>query len=220
VSRSLCELSRKAIFQKIIIALSILVIPALGYPQVQADVQALLLEMKDLDQQRGEIRNVEERYGYNSPEYISAWEKQNAIDSENLKKLSSIVEQWGWPKISEVGAEAANAAFLIVQHSDLEGQKKYLPEIKQAAMEGEASKRSFALLQDRILMNEGKPTIYGTQLRRNEETGEWFLWPVEDEANVDQVRAELGMEPLGEELKRYPFEITPVPAGFVMSSDP
>jgi len=113
-----------------------------------------------------------------------------------------------------VGTEAAVGAFLVVQHADLPVQQHYLPIIEKAVQEGEASGSSLALLQDRVLMREGRKTLYGTQLRRNEETGEWFLWPIENEEEVDARRAAMGMVPLAAELARYPFEIVPVPDNF------
>ncbi len=109
---------------------------------------------------------------------------------------------------------------MIVQHAGLAVQQHYLPLIEQAALEGEAAASSLALLQDRVLMRQGKKTLYGTQLRRVEETGEWFLWPIEDERNVDDRRARIGMGPLAEELAEYPFEIVPVPDNFELRPVP
>lgn len=102
---------------------------------------------------------------------------------------------------SLVGDKAANAAFLIVQHANYATQVKYFLLIKAAVEAEELEGQALALLQDRILVAEGKNQIYGTQLRRNEVTGQLELLPIEDEANVVQRRAELGMPPLAEHLK-------------------
>jgi hypothetical protein len=38
----------------------------------------------------------------------------------NARRLAEIVDEVGWPTESQVGAEAAKAAFLIVQHADFD----------------------------------------------------------------------------------------------------
>jgi hypothetical protein len=58
-------------------------------------------------------------------------------------------------------------------------------------------------------MREGKKQIYGSQLKRNEKTGKFELWPVEDEENLDKRRAAVGLEPIAEYLKH--FRLTYVP---------
>src|SRR2546421_1856102 len=55
------------------------------------------------------------------------WEKQNKLDKRNIKKLAAILKKHGWPMRSAVGKEGSLAAFLVVQHGDLEYQKKYFP---------------------------------------------------------------------------------------------
>ena len=132
-----------------------------------------------------------------------------------MTNLELIIEEHGWPMISMVGDEAAGAAVLIVQHSDIGHQKQYLPLVRDAALTGEAAGESYALLQDRVLMSEGKRQLYGSQVRRNEATGGWYVWPIEDEEALDERRAALGMLPLAAYLELAPigFELEPVPEG-------
>jgi hypothetical protein len=61
-----------------------------------------------------------------------------------------------------------------------------------------------------VLVGEGKPQIYGTQAKRFEEWKgqEPVLEPIEDEANVDKRRAQVGLFPLSEYremLKKFYF---------------
>jgi hypothetical protein len=51
-------------------------------------------------------------------------------------------------------------------------------------------------------MREGKKQIYGSQLTRNNMTGKYELWPVEDEENLDKRRASVGLEPIAKYLER------------------
>jgi len=137
------------------------------------------------------------------------WEKQEKVDRRNIKRLVQIINKYGWPGRSMVGKEGSLTAFLVIQHADLEYQKKYFPLLKEAVKRGEADPQDAALLEDRILMREGKKQIYGSQLHYNEVTKELELWPIEDEDEVDARRARVGLEPLAKYAKRFGLEYKP-----------
>ena len=46
------------------------------------------------------------------------WEKQVEVDKRNIKRLTGIIGQYGWPGNSLVGKDGSLTAFLIVQHSE------------------------------------------------------------------------------------------------------
>ncbi len=166
-------------------------------------LQAELEEMGETDQaQRRLMTDVGNKHGQNSPEMRALWKIQSEVDAKNIKRLEEIIAEHGWPKRSGVGPKAASAAFLILQHSDISYQKKYLPLAREAALAKEMSGGSLALLEDRILMREGKKQIYGSQLRGNG-NGEYEVHPIEDEANVDQRRAAVGLPPLADYLAGF-----------------
>src|SRR5688572_2884971 len=53
------------------------------------------------------------------------------IDNENVAYLKILIREHGWPDADRFGAEAASAAFLIVQHSnDTELMSSALPFIE------------------------------------------------------------------------------------------
>ena len=79
-------------------------------------------------------------------------------------------------------------------------QQKYLPIMRKAIKEGNAKPWQYAFLQDRILMSQGKPQIYGTQKVVSEDPHKSYLIPLQDPDNVDSLRAEVGMDPLKEDL--------------------
>jgi hypothetical protein len=85
---------------------------------------------------------------------------------------------------------------LIIQHSNLELQEKYLPTIKTLCDQKEADWESYSLMYDRIQIGHDKPQLYGSQLHYNEKTKKNEFFPIEDEKNVDKRRAEIGMMPL------------------------
>lgn len=64
-----------------------------------------------------------------------------------------------------MGEDGAEAAWLIVQHAVLEPefQEECISLLKQAVEIGEAKGWFLAYLQDRVLICQGKPQVYGTQ---------------------------------------------------------
>lgn len=121
-------------------------------------------------------------------------------DSAHSRRLRDLVQDHGWPRSSEVGPEAAEAAFLIVQHTPFEDwQRGMLRHVEQAVRAGGLDGQDYALLYDRVQMKLGGAQKYGTQLRPEE--GRLHLEPIEDPAAVDSLRAELGMPPLDEYLE-------------------
>ncbi|MGD1891764.1 MAG: DUF6624 domain-containing protein [Cyclobacteriaceae bacterium] len=128
--------------------------------------------------------------------------RMNSIDSVNQILVNQIISDYGWLPQSKIGSKAAGAVFLVVQHSDLETMREYLPLLKEAAEAGEAKTTSAALMEDRILMYEGKKQIYGTQASSRQGEGgsnEYFIWPIENPAEENQRRAEAGFDTTVEE---------------------
>lgn len=125
-----------------------------------------------------------------------AWEK--TLDERNTKRLKEIVARIGWPTRSKVGDEAASAAWLLAQHADHdpEFQKECL-DLMQQEPEGEVRKQDRAFLEDRVRVNMGRPTVYGTQFDYNSE-GQFAPLPIEDKESLDTRRAAMDLEPFGE----------------------
>jgi hypothetical protein len=170
---------------------------------------------EDNQKHRQEMMNMMDRLATTDSEKVAKkWkqvvERQNELDSKNRQRLDEIVKEHGWPKMSSFGPEASGVAFLIVQHADLEYQKKYLPLIRESVTKNEARPSDLAMLQDRILTREGKKQMYGTQVRVNQTTQVMELYPIEDEENVDARRATVGLGPLAQYLKKA-FDIDYVP---------
>jgi len=169
-----------------------------------------LEQMMETDQQQRSLSDsVAKKYGRDSKEFNELWEKQTAIDKKNISRLEEIIKQYGWPGKSLVGKDAALAAFLILQHADYDYQKKYFPLVKEAEKKGEIESSNVALLEDRILMREGKKQIYGTQLIWNEKSGKYELYAVEDEEHLDILRLSVGLPPIAEYLKSFGVEYVP-----------
>lgn len=163
---------------------------------------ALRRELLQRLEQDQAIRNELIKKGIDHPD-PSDLARMKAIDSSNTERMRAIIRQYGWPGLSLVGRDGTEAAFLLVQHAELSFQKEVLPLVEKSYKKGELSGQSYALLVDRVLVGEGKPQIYGTQAKH---FSQWkghepVLEPIEDEANVDKRRAEVGLFPLAQYLE-------------------
>ncbi len=136
------------------------------------------------------------------------WQIKDSLNSENLQKLDSVLINFGWPKISEVGNKANLTAFLIVQHSKLYSQKKYFPLLKEAVKKDEASKKHLALLIDIIRIQENKKQIYGTQVNYDPTVNKYFF-NYEETRNpkrINKRRDSMELPPIEEYLKTWDIE--------------
>jgi len=127
---------------------------------------------------------------------------QQEIIKKNYSKMQELVEDYGWPKYSNVGNLAADAPLLVINHhEDSSVRKKYLSLIKQSCFNKEGSCMEYAKIQDRILVDDNKKQVYGMQFRYNSKR---ILepFPIKDPAYVDQRRKKIGLVPLKQYLKR------------------
>lgn len=158
---------------------------------------------------RLKIDSVEKKMGMDAAMAPALVNEMRTVDARNLARLLAITKQYGWPGKTLVGSEGSTTAFLIIQHADAETQRQYLPVLREAAAKGELQKSALALLEDRVLMGQGKPQLYGSQLRANMDTKKYEFYTIEDEAHVDERRAAVGLEPLADYAKRFGLDYHP-----------
>ncbi len=118
-----------------------------------------------------------------------------AVDSKTTARMKEIIAAKGWPGIKLVGADGANAAWLLVQHADADVafQKQCLALLEKAVAAGDADAQSHAYLYDRVAVAEKRPQRFGTQFGADGEPQ-----PIEDEANVDARRKAIGLGTMAE----------------------
>lgn len=80
---------------------------------------------------------------------------------------------------------------------------EYFPLLQESAQKGETPTDMMALTQDRILMYQGKPQIYGSQLKWDMKTNEYYIYPIENPDSVDIKRAKVGLDPMAEYVKIF-----------------
>jgi len=145
------------------------------------------------------VRNL----GSGSP-VVTALRRMQALQNEkNLAELEVLLDSRGWPEKSQVGSEASEAPFYVLQHSNAAAQKKYIKLFEEACIKNEGNWQQYALMFDRMRINQNLPQRYGTHaIMDNRASGEMKLSPLEDESRVDEWRNEKGLEPLNDYLAR------------------
>ena len=138
-----------------------------------------------------------------SKEQQAIWKIIEQKDATNLIKVKAIIDKYGWLGPDEIGYQGNSTLFLVIQHSNQATQEKYLPLMRDAVKNKKASGADLALLEDRILLGQGKKQIYGSQITMDSRTGQYMLSPIEDEINVNKRRAEVGLEPIEEYVKHW-----------------
>lgn len=163
----------------------------------------ILEEVYDKDQ---EVRKWTVLSSLSYDEIVTYSTEMALTDSLNQATVFGILDKEGWP--ARLSDKANQAIWLVIDHSDLATRRKYLDLVKAKAEEGVLDKSDYATLNDRVLMEEGKPQIYGTQIKitgtiifGEEQTLPMYLWPVEDPAALDSLRNSIGLPPIEEYLE-------------------
>lgn len=131
------------------------------------------------------------------PEYWAALERI----AENIKGFVKILDDIGWPGISQVGEEAAEAAWLVAQHAgevDVTFQERCLSLMTDRAREGDVDTNQLAALADRVELHAGRPQLYGTHLEPDGAGSFRAVRGIDDAAALDARRAAIGLTPWAE----------------------
>src|SRR5690554_2755410 len=140
--------------------------------------------------------------GLSEAEYSGdLWKMQTVIDSSNMNYVERIFKTKGYPGKSMVGEPTNTVAWYVLQHSNKISE--YLPIIKKAGEEGEIPMNLVAMMEDRYLMNEGMPQVYGTQGRMDD--SKEYIWPIDDPENVNTRREQAGFDTTIEEYAKQLF---------------
>ncbi|WP_343747751.1 DUF6624 domain-containing protein [Fluviicola sp.] len=149
------------------------------------------------------INEIQEKYGWKSPQMDSIWKVIGVADSINLIKIKHLIDTRGWLGADVVGRNGNSTIFLVIQHADQKTQEQYLPVMRDAVAKGNALPANLALLEDRVALGQGKKQIYGSQIGMFAETGESYVLPLEDPDNVEKRRAAVGLNKLADYVKYW-----------------
>ncbi len=171
-------------------------ISCLSYSQ---DMPSIIKELTDIHETNVKLRMsvmpIVKEHGFESQQMDSLDRLIIEFDSLALLKVTAIIEQHGWLGISQIGEIPNETIFLVIQHAqDKRIREKYFPLLKDSAEKGESSMASMATLQDRILIENGKEQIYGTQSKMV--NNELILLPIGNVDSVNFRRRSVGLKDL------------------------
>lgn len=156
---------------------------------------------KDDQQYRVAAIAAAKKFGRGSKEDNELMKKQDIADRANLAKIEAIISEYGYPGKTLVG-DQSKVAFMVIQHNENDAQEKYLPILTAAADKGELNPSLLPLMVDRLLTGKGQPQVYGTQLHETPGVG-IQIFPIGDEAFVNDRRKKAGLPPLQMYLKQW-----------------
>lgn len=158
----------------------------------QRDTDSLLRAVRERDQKlRLDLMDYYARGSVDSVLWCSGQIEE--ADAENQRTVFGILDAEGWPV--GLSDEANSAIFLVIDHAEVEEQKRYYGDVVRAARRGYIGRSSQVMLRDRILMHEGKRQVYGTQtvsFARGDSTV-CYVWPVVRPRSLDRRRSRVNM---------------------------
>lgn len=125
----------------------------------------------------------------------------DALMAKHVVRLREIVAEHGWPGKTLAGVKGGGAAWMIAQHGGPEILGEMLPLMYEAVKQGELEEGLYATSLDRVLVQQGKKQMYGTQFDTDPNTGLCEPKPIDDPEHVDERRIRAGMGTLAEYTK-------------------
>lgn len=145
---------------------------------------------------------------------------------ENTARLRQLITQYDeWPGRSLVGEDGSDAAWLILQHcgsgvptigtpENLAFQRSCLPLLERAVARGEAHPRHLAHIADNLHERFGEPPEYAVLASAYSVVdGQPVFARAADVSKIDRRRAEIGLAPFAEDLRRRSRDETLWPNG-------
>lgn len=108
--------------------------------------------------------------------------EMDIVDSLNRQTVVSAIFQCGWSE------EHLLTTWLVFQHSPLDIMIYFYPELKKYSEEGKLNRGMIALMEDRLLMQNGYKQIYGSQISG----GRLFDLEEPDSVNIRRATMDLG----------------------------
>ena len=119
-----------------------------------------------------------------------------AVNEANVRRFASLIEEAAtWPGLRLVGADGADAAWMLAQHADRanELRRSWLPLLAAAVESGDADPRHLAALTDRVAAVAGEQQVYGTVVLLADDGEIEYPLPVADAAKLEERRRAIGL---------------------------
>ena len=183
--------------------------PALDIEKIKHELDSIHV----LDQKyRSNPQSLYLKSNGKSRAFQDALEHQSIIDSSNLVYIIDLINKVGtYPGKSLFGHSASSVSFFVLQHAPDTIQSKYIDLILKASEDNELKRSLVSMYYDRYLMHQGKPQLYGTQIKTekilDKSTGQikdtMFVWAIQDTTRIDSLRLWNGLLPLEPYLNSF-----------------
>ncbi|MDC8100576.1 DUF6624 domain-containing protein [Chryseobacterium rhizosphaerae] len=126
---------------------------------------------------------------------------KDSVMADNTKRAELLYKKYGYLGFDKVGEKGETQFWVIVQHSDksVDFQNKVLKSLKKEVSKKNASPDNYALLYDRVKVNNGEKQLFGTQVEYRKNGQAKPKIGLIDSINVDGWRVKYNLEP----LKKY-----------------
>ena len=123
--------------------------------------------------------------------------KRDSVKALNHQRIKKLYEQYGFLGHQEVGGIAAGQFWVAVQDADhdVAFQQRVLNDLGAEIETGNLDKTQYAMLEDRVNINLGRPQRFGTQLSFSDEGQAVPKIGLVDESKVEAWRAEYNLPP-------------------------
>lgn len=150
-----------------------------------------------LKMQNRQIKINEKIFTQPKPELFR---KLKNVTKQNLLRLCEIYKQYGWLGKKAIKSDGLDAALHIIRNnSEYNIVKELFPVIAKATQKGLIPKANLAALIDKVRIRTNGTQVFGTQIKIRDEIG--YLYPLENEANVDKWRKLYELPTLSEFIK-------------------
>ena len=141
-------------------------------------------EMTDIDQKTRKLYLKEMKNDFLQPLVY-------CLDIVNNYLIYKIIKEYGFPNKKNIGVKTLKKFWLLVQHQDLDIKLQ-----KECLKNCNFNLKERAYLTDRVLVNEGKKQIYGTQFYRSKE--KLIPRPIKNKEKMEDLRKSADLEPFSE----------------------
>jgi len=150
-----------------------------------------IIELARVDQGARSLRFEKPELVKGIPNYLVY-----AIDGVNNPRIRKIISDFGYPTQKLIGKQAMESFHILIQHQDFDLELQ-----EECSKNCDFEPKLKAYLIDRVLVNNGRKQIYGTQFRRDKNLNS-VPRPIEDIKNLDKRRKLVGLGPFKQEWER------------------
>jgi hypothetical protein len=170
------------------------------FPQVARQIDLMIEHDQSVAKRHIDLMN--QNVKPDSPEMKNLMDEWKTVADADKILLKTLFKENGFLGYSEVGEQSSHNFLQMVQRMDADStfQQEVLADMKKHIAKINASPIEFAYLTDRVNLNQGKPQVYGTQLKINEKGTSYEPKMVIDSKNLNTRRAEIGLGTIEEAI--------------------